>query len=309
MKKRVLLILMITAFLITLSGCQHVDALAQAAANGDIIDHGTANLISLSARAFSSAAENVTEEQEYYIGRAVAANILTSYKLWEEDPKLVEYLNYICAAIVLNSPRPGLYNGYHVAILDSNEINAFATSGGHIFLTRGLINVTRTEDSLAGVIAHEIAHIQLRHGIRAIKTSRITQALLMTATAGIGNITGMDTDELRDILNESVGEIFQTMVNSGYSKEHEYEADIAAMYLLASAGYHPDALIDMLIALQTVRSAGSGLSKTHPAPRQRIYFAEKALGRFNVADNRLERQDRFNEALKLGVALQQAAPR
>jgi predicted Zn-dependent protease len=298
MKKRVMLVLMVMFFFITMISCKHIDTLAQTAANADIIDHDTANMISLSARAFGSAAEDATPEQEYFIGRAVAANILSNYKIWDNNPELTAYLNYICGAIVINSPQPHIYNGYHVAILDSDDINAFTTSGGHIFLTRGLINVAKTEDALAAVIAHEVAHNQLRHSIKSIKTSRVTQAFLLTAGAGAGMIMGMDANEFADILNESVGEIMQTMVNSGYSREQEYEADIAAMCFLAAAGYQPSGLIDMLNELKAVHTLGSGLNRTHPAPGQRIYFAEKALGRYVVADTRPIRQGRFNEMLQ-----------
>jgi len=300
MIKKVLCVLIVISFSITLVTCRHVDTLAQAAAASEIIDRDTANMISLSARAFGSAAENISPEQEYIIGRAVAAQILSTYRIWDRSPELTAYLNLICAAIVRNSPQPNNFNGYQVVILDSNEINAFTTSGGHIFLTRGLINIAKTEDSLAAVIAHEVAHNQLRHSIKAIKTSRITQAVFLTATTGVGNIIGMDVNEMADILNESAGEIVQTMVNSGYSREQEYEADIAAMYFLAVAGYQPSALIDMLRELDTVQMI-SGFSKTHPAPRQRIYFAERALDRFIVTDTTSNRQERFNRA-KAGVA-------
>ena len=298
MKKSVMPAPIVMFVFITLIACKHIDTLAQTAANSDIIDHDTANMISLSARAFGSAAENATPEQEYFIGRAVAANILSNYKIWDKDPELTAYLNYICGAIVINSPQPHIYNGYHVAILDSDEINAFTTSGGHIFLTRGLINIAKTEDALAAVIAHEVAHNQLRHSIKSIKTSRVTQAFLLTATAGAGMMMGMDPDEFADILNESVGEIMQTMVNSGYSREQEYEADIAAMCFMAAAGYQPSGLIDMLNELKAVKTIGPGLNKTHPAPGQRIYYAEKALGRYVVADTSPSRQERFNEIIK-----------
>jgi len=302
MKKRIIYVLMIMILCVSLNTCRHVDTLAQKAARESIIDHDTANLISLSARAFGSAAENITPEQEYFIGRAVAANILSNYRIWDGNPQLTNYLNLICAAIVLSSPQPSIYNGYFVVILDSDEINAFTTSGGHIFLTRGLVNVAKTEDALAAVIAHEIAHNQLGHSIRSIKTSRLTQAILLTATGGIGNMMGMDVNELADVMNESVGEIVQTMVNSGYSREQEYEADIAAMYLMSYAGYQPEGLIEMLRELSSVRTVASGFGRTHPTPGQRIYYAERALDRFDVADTRLERQNRFNEAMRLGVA-------
>ncbi|MDR2731073.1 MAG: M48 family metalloprotease, partial [Treponema sp.] len=220
------------------------------------------------------------------------------------NPELTAYLNLICGTIVINSPEPHIYNGYHVAILDSDEINAFTTSGGHIFLTRGLINIAKTEDALAAVVAHEVAHNQLRHSIKSIKTSRITQAFLLTATAGAGIITGMDVNEFVDILNESVGEILQTMVNSGYSKEQEYDADLAAMCFMSAAGYQPSGLLDMLGELKDVHTIGAGLNKTHPAPMQRIYFAKRALDRYNVADTTVSRQERFREALHVLMASQ-----
>jgi len=306
MKKAIICILIIITFSVFLCACVHVDALAQAAAADDLIDHDTANMISLSARAFGSAAENISLEEEYFIGRAVAANILTTYKIWNEKPELTAYLNKICAALVLNSPQPKNFKGYFVAMLDSDEINAFATSGGHIFVTRGLVGVAKTEDALASVIAHEIAHCQLRHGIKSIKSSRMTQAILFTATTGIGNAMGMDINELSDVLTESVGEIVQTMVNKGYSKEQEYEADIAAMYFLAVAGYQPSAIIDMLKGLEAVQTVRSGFHRTHPLPVQRIYYAQRALNRFQVEDTSQDRQERFTR-LRIDIAAQQAA--
>ncbi|HBG36499.1 MAG TPA: peptidase M48, partial [Treponema sp.] len=105
--------------------------------------------------AIAKAAEPITPEQEYYIGRSVAATLLQSYDLADEV-KLTAYLNKICMALVIHSERPELYNGYHVSILDSDQINAFATSGGHILITRGLLSCAENEDALASVIAHEI---------------------------------------------------------------------------------------------------------------------------------------------------------
>ncbi|MDR2941148.1 MAG: M48 family metalloprotease [Treponema sp.] len=267
---------------------------AQVAGATGAINPNVAHAISNSSKAIGSAAEEINPEQEYYIGRAVAANILSSYKLWTGSPALTAYLNNICAAITINSPRPNIYNGYHVAILDSNEINAFATSGGHILVTRGLINTAKSEDALAGVIAHEIAHIQLQHSIKSIKTSRITQALLVTGTSAVGAAAGMDVNQLTDVFNESVGEIVQTMVNNGYSQGQEYDADKTALSLMATAGYNPQGLIDMLKELNAIQSkTDGGFNKTHPSPAQRISNAEKSIGKYKTADTRADRQARF----------------
>jgi len=290
--KQILLIAFIIIFCAVLPGCKVIEDVinkgAQAARKAGLIDKNTektitdtgkavVNAAETTGKAIGNAAEDITPEQEYYIGRAVAANILKTYTLYRGSPALTAYLNRICNAIVINSPVPDIYNGYHVALLDSQEINAFATSGGHIFITRGLVSSAKSEDALAGVIAHEIAHIQLQHSIRAIKTSRITQALMVTGVSVAGVVTGYDVNEMTSIFNESVGDIMGTLVNSGYSQAQEFEADAKAMSLLAGAGYNPSGLIEMLKELEKTQKGSSGFNKTHPSPETRRAAAEKVL--------------------------------
>jgi predicted Zn-dependent protease len=301
--KNVFLLTAVIVFSFALFSCAALakvtDVTAQIAGATGVIDKNTASAISNSSKAIGSAAEEITPQQEYFIGRAVAGNILTTYKLWNGSPALNAYLNNICATIVINSPRPDIYNGYHVAILDSNEINAFATSGGHILVTRGLINAAASEDMLAGVIAHEIAHIQLQHSIKAIKSSRITQALMVTGTSAVGAATGMNVNQLTDVFNESVGEIVQTMVSNGYSQTQEYDADNKALSLMASAGYNPQGLIDMLNQLKAIQNkAAGGFNKTHPSPDQRIANLSKSINKYKVTDNSESRKARFMAAVK-----------
>jgi predicted Zn-dependent protease len=299
MKQRITVfaIIIFCAFLPSCSTLANVaDFGARTAGAAGVIDQNTANAISNSSRAVASAAEDITPEQEYYIGRAVAANILSSYRLWE-NPRLTLYVNRICNAIAINSPRPEIFNGYHVMLLDTDEINAFATSGGHIFISRGLIASAKSEDALAGVVAHEIAHIQLQHSIKAIKTNRITQALLVTGASAAGAVTGYDVNELTDIFNESVGEIVTTMVNNGYSQAQEFDADTTALEMLAAAGYNPSGLLDMLKELQKTQSGHSGgFNKTHPAPDKRVASAEKSLNKYRITDTSSQRRARFSTA-------------
>jgi predicted Zn-dependent protease len=286
-----------------LCSCQTISGIvstgAQIAGAAGVIDENVSSAISQSADAAGRAAEEITPEQEYYIGRAVGANILASYKVYTGDPALLAYLNRICNTIAINSPKPEIYNGYHVMILDSAEINAFATSGGHIFITRGLLACTGSEDALAGVIAHEIAHIQLQHSIKSIRTSRITQAILITGASAAGAASGYDVNEMTDIFNESVGEIVTTMVNSGYSQSQEFDADATALSLLAAAGYDPGGLIEMLRELEKNQKGGAGgFGKTHPTPSRRIDNAENNIGKYRVADTRNYRTQRYRAAVK-----------
>jgi predicted Zn-dependent protease len=187
--------------------------------------------------------EEFTAIDEYYLGRAVAANVLTVYRLYT-NPELTRYLNLICQTIVMNSPVSGLYNGYHVGILDSPEYNAFASPGGHIFITRGLVEAASSEDMLAAVIAHEIAHIILRHGISTIDDMRLSNSLSSIAdrafeTASQGNPTAARVASIRN----SVNQITEVMMRSGYSRPQEFEADTEAITLLAPSGDNPNALV------------------------------------------------------------------
>ncbi|MDR0689891.1 MAG: M48 family metallopeptidase [Spirochaetaceae bacterium] len=290
---------MTAPFFFGLMSCETVASVAgvgaQVAGSIGVIDENTANSIAQSSSAIARAAAEITPEQEYYIGRAVGANLLNNYRVYTGNAALTGYLNKICAAIVINSPKPEIFNGYHVLILDSDEINAFATSGGHIFVTRGLIGCANSEDALAAVIAHEIAHIQLQHSIKAIKTSRITQAIMITGNSA-ANVAGqyLDLQELTNVFDESVGNIVTTLVNNGYSQTQEFEADSLALGLLASAGYTPSSLIEMLQSLeQNQPKHPGGFNKTHPAPAQRINNAGQTVNDYRVPDTRQYRARRY----------------
>jgi beta-barrel assembly-enhancing protease len=259
--------------------------------------NNVSNAVTASADAISSANEDINPEQEYYIGRAVAANLLGRYRLYNGNPNLTTYLNKICAAIAINSPQPDIYNGYHVAMLNTDEINAFATSGGHIFVTRGIIKAADTEDGLAGIIAHEVAHIQLKHGINAIKSSRRTQAWLVTGTGISGVVGGTDVKQLTDALNDSFSEFVQTLVSNGYSKDQEFAADTKALALMASAGYNPAGLTKMLMTLGHYQKPDEGFGKTHPSPEERIANAQKSVKKYKAAYKK-EREKRFIAATK-----------
>ncbi|MDR0388539.1 MAG: M48 family metalloprotease [Spirochaetaceae bacterium] len=252
-----------------------------------------------SGMAWSRASEDFTPEQEYYLGRAVGANILSFYTVYTARPALTNYVNRICQTIAINSPQPDIYNGYHVAILDSDEINGFATSGGHIFLTRGLIACAESEDALAAVIAHEIAHILLQHSLEAIKKSRKTQAILTTAGSIAGAIDNENIAALTDAFGESIQSAISTMVNSGYAQEQEFDADKTALALLADAGYDPAALIEMLTVLKTNqgRQPNKGFAKTHPSPQARIDSAASAVSAYAVNDTRSFRNARFRQSM------------
>jgi predicted Zn-dependent protease len=237
----------------------------------------------------------LSPEDEYYLGRAVAVNILKQYRVYQSQGALTGYLNKICAALVVNSPKPVLFNGYHVLILDSPEINAFATPGGHIFLTRGIIDCADSEDTLAAVIAHELAHIQLRHAAEFIENQKTITDLTAAANRA-ASITARDLSP-RDraiLFGESVTETVNVLMRNGYSQAQEFEADKTALLLLSRAGYDPGALVEVLQVLQKNQKGQSGgFNATHPSPDQRLLNAENALRAYQKPATRPARQGRF----------------
>jgi predicted Zn-dependent protease len=250
-------------------------------------------------KAFESYQDKMTPEDDYYVGRAVAAEILKNYRVFTENPEMTRYLNKICLAIVINSPQPVLFNGYHVEVLDSNEIGAFATPGGHIFLTRALVECADSEDALAAVIAHEIAHIQLRHAAEIIENQRLVQDL--SAVAGrAASIAARELSvaERAVLFRESVRETIDVLLKNGFSQGQEFAADKAAMALLAGAGYNPLGLIEILKILdRTQKDHPGGFNTTHPSPALRIANAEKSAGNYRLGDTGSYRQNRFKSSL------------
>ncbi len=218
----------------------------------------------------SRASRPISEEEEYYVGRAVAARILSSYPL-STDAYLTRYVNLIGKTVALNSDKPFTFNGYHFAVLETDEINAFAAPGGIIFITRGMVRTTANEDELAAVLAHEVAHISKRDGIAAIKNARWTEALTLIGTTATRNYTSSEISQLVSIFEGSLDDIFKTIVVNGYSRSQEYAADETALTTLARCGYDPRALNSFLKRLQSRgSSSGGGITRTHPETAERM---------------------------------------
>jgi predicted Zn-dependent protease len=247
-------------------------------------------------RALSALENDISPEDEYYMGRAVGANILELYRPYAGNHDLSVYLNLICRSLALHAAGPAPFNGYHVMILDSPEPNAFATPGGHIFISLGLVEAAASEDMLAAVIAHEMAHIQLKHGIEMIRDNRLIRDLRELADRS-GEIAfrnaGLEVRRLFFV--DAVKEIVDAMTINGFSQQQEFEADSLAVSLLASAGYEPSSLMDILYVLEKIPAGRSGgILKTHPPALLRISNVERALRKYPVHDTRSFRSARFN---------------
>lgn len=237
-----------------------------------------AQSINRTAAAVEKTFQDITPEQEHYVGRAVAAAVLHAYKPFDQVAAN-RYLNVLGQTLVLCSNRPETYGGYRFLVLDSDEVNAFAAPGGLVLVTRGLIRCCATEDMLAAVVAHEIGHIEAKHGLRAIKTGRLNSALTTIGVEAGKNLGGADLASVTQVFEESITDISATLMNSGYSRSLEREADVAAVRILRKAGYDPQALVKMLETMQArMQGDHRGFGKTHPSPAERIKLLAGAAG-------------------------------
>ena len=229
-------------------------------------------------KAAAKAAEDITPEQEYYIGRAVSATILSKYKLYK-NAQLTDYVSKVGVVLSLCSKTPYTFGGYSFAILDSEEINAFAAPSGMVFVTRGMVRLCDSEDALAAVLAHEIAHVQNRHGIRSIEKGRMTSLLSTVAGEGIKQYGNKNIGKLTTMFEGSINDIVNTMVTSGYSRAYEYEADKDAIEILKKAGYRTDKIVSMLENMkQGLKAHSGGFGSTHPNPQDRIDELKSSIG-------------------------------
>ena len=221
----------------------------------------------------SGATHKINEEEEYYIGRAVAANILGQYPLWKNGIA-TRYVNLVGRTLALRSARPELYGGYHFALLDTSEANAFSAPGGIIFLTRGIVEMTGSEDELAAILAHEIQHIVAKDPLKAIKSQRMKALGTFTAGEAIGSSSGAF-----GIFQDSILDISGTLLQKGYSRGQEKDADLGALELLAAAGYDPRALLTMLEKIKAVEKKKAKVFSAHPSASKRIAYVSDGIPR------------------------------
>ncbi len=158
---------------VLLAGCAALQNLDVSSMTGGRVSNDQFHSATKAATALRSGFADISESEEYYIGRAVAAQIMSRYRPLD-NPELNSYAQHVAQAVAMASDRPSIYRGYHVQVLKSPEVNAFAAPGGFIFVTTGLLKLVHNEDELACVLAHEVAHVPKKHGLKTIKTSRLT---------------------------------------------------------------------------------------------------------------------------------------
>ena len=273
----------------------------------------TPESIAKSWHAYQDAKKDLTPENEYYVGRSVATNLLSraSYKYVEADAfktgelgpstAYVNAVGNVLAAAAMGASRkddrPSPIAGWHFVIVDDDTINAFAAAGGFILVNKGLVKAAKSEDELAAVLAHEIAHTVRGHAIGSIKKSRMAGVYKEM----LNNTVQLDEAQLGTLTKAFEGamdDMIDGMVVKGYSRDTEFEADRVGIKILADAGYDPQAFLRLLETLEKKQGGGKGgFSATHPSAKDRIAKLETEAAKLERRKVPKVRVERFKNAV------------
>lgn len=196
----------------------------------------------------------ISTEEEVEIGREVSAKLIGYYHLYN-NPDLTRYVNLVGETVAAQSPRQDIQ--YHFAVLDSDEINAFSAPGGFIFVTRGALKLCEDESELAGVLAHEVAHVTEKHVLHVVERDKALRAGMNEASAHTAGSA---------YLKKMSGAVLMTTLTQGLAPADEYDADQKGVMYAHAAGYPADGLERFLVLLDkaTNQGANSFWTRTHP---------------------------------------------
>ncbi|MGC9365438.1 MAG: M48 family metalloprotease [bacterium] len=233
-------------------------------------------------------AEGYTPEQEYYLGRTCAANILNQYQnKTTENDQLSMYVNEIgqSLAVMSQADRDDLFSGFIFIVVEGSNKNAIATPGGFIFITTGMIEACENEDQIAAILAHEIGHVIHKDAVNSIDSKQRLISLIKLAEEYGGPAAKQKAQEALDklpdwfvdeIINTSTDEIFSTIVDgmmglweNAYNQDQEKAADIYAVHLMTKTGYNPYELINIIGKLNEGVGDHYG---AHPSPEERVNY-------------------------------------
>jgi predicted Zn-dependent protease len=233
-------------------------------------------------------------EQDVEIGRQSAAEAERQLPILN-DRSVEGYIDEITRRLAAGAP--GAKFPYQAKVVNATDINAFALPGGYLYVNRGLINAARNEGELAGVIAHEIAHIALRHGTHNASKAYATQAGLGV----LGGILGRGQTRTTQQIINVVGGLGLNAVFLKYSRDAETQADVVGAQIMARSGYDPMQMVSFFELLQSQeRGRSVQFLSDHPNPQNRaarvrqevqqlgsVRQASQATGDFQAVKSRL----------------------
>jgi Zn-dependent protease with chaperone function len=219
----------------------------------------------------------VSERREIAIGEEVAKEVEREYTVYQ-DADLAAYVDQVGQSLARNSDRSNI--NYHFKVLDSPIANAFATPGGYIYITRGMLGVLDDEAEMAGVIGHEIGHVAARHSAKQIQASTLASIGLLAVGLAVGDRLGNDALQAANAAT--------SLIFLGYSRSDEDQADLLGMKYLYRTGYDPEGMVGVLEGLLELQNRNpmqaEQFFQSHPLTRNRVSHVQAWLPRVAKED-------------------------
>ena len=222
-------------------------------------------------------------------GREEAAETEKKVKI-VRDREVTDYVNRIGQRLVASIPQEFQHPEfrYTFKVVDDKEINAFALPGGFVYVNRGMIEAARNEGELAGVMAHEISHVALRHGTAQVSRAYPWLIALGVASAAMGNGKGAEIAEIGGL---AALELYFMK----FSRKYETQADILGSQIMARAGYDPRDLANVFRLLESKEGKGGPRwLSDHPKPKDRYERIDQEIALLRVNPYPIENVSELN---------------
>lgn len=229
-------------------------------------------------------------EQDVELGRTSAEEIARQSVVLG-DERVTRYVQRLGDKIAAGAP--GYRFRYTFVVVDSRETNAFALPGGYVFVNSGAIDAARNEGELAGVLAHEISHVVLRHGTNQASKAYVAK----NATRLIDAVLGGAKDDVRRFAH-SLGLSGPGALFVKFNRDAELEADVEGARLMAAAGYDPRDMASFFESLGEHEGDDAKASETaddHPRPAQRAAAIDELLPALEVSASPTHDTDDFRQ--------------
>jgi predicted Zn-dependent protease len=200
----------------------------------------------------------VTEEEERKIGDEVSMKLRTRFGV-VQDPAVTKYVSLVGNALAQQSERPKL--NWTFIVLDTDGVNAFASPGGIVHITRGALGLIQNESELAGVLGHEITHISHKHAVNAIQKGNMVKVGSDVAGSRVAFLDGL------------TNKVYEMVIENKFDRNDEMDSDKTGVVLAQKLGYAPNGLAEFLKRLDERNKdtpAQNGLFASHPDTKARI---------------------------------------
>lgn len=231
------------------------------------------------------------QRQERAMGESVSLAVTNHYGV-STNERLERYVVLVGRTVAAKTPMKNY--PWVFGVLDTDQVNAFSGPGGYVWVTRGAIEQMHDESELAGVLAHEVGHVNLHHGLDVVKKAGMLNGFLTAASA---NEKFAQFNQLSDTAADVV-------IKQGFSAPQEFEADAQSLKYVVAAGYDPNGFLNLLQRIRAKQKQGMSLFSTHPDMDDRIQRVRDAISAAGTGGRGATNRERFLQmTAKQGVTM------